>query len=113
MHQDLKLFLEPIIRTIVIDAVLDALEGTKLPTTPLDPATGKRYMSAAEAAAFMGIKLQTLYQNIDKVPHVKKFGKLAFVESDLVAHMETGRSGTKQTTENTGAKKSRKGAGNA
>ena len=78
-----------------------------------DPSTGKHYLNAAEAAGFMGIKLQTLYQNIDKVPHVKKFGKLAFVESDLVAHMETGRSATKRASENIGAKKSRKGAGNA
>ena len=75
-----------------IEGLLLNLDGRLENTTPLDPSTGKRYMSAAEAAAFMGIKLQTLYQNIDKVPHVKKFGKLAFVESDLVAHMETGRS---------------------
>ena len=92
--------------------LLDIKHGELKPTTPLDPSTGKRYLNAAEAAGFMGIKLQTLYQNIDKVPHVKKFGKLAFVESDLVAYMETGRNATKRASENTGAEKSRKGTTN-
>ena len=95
-----------------IEGLLLNLDGRLENTTPLDPSTGKHYLNAAEAAGFMGIKLQTLYQNIDKVPHVKQFGKLAFLESDLVAHMETGRSNTKQTTKNTGAKKSRKGTTN-
>ena len=74
-----------------IEGLLLILDG-KLENTPTaQPATGKRYLNAAEAAAFMGIKLQTLYQNIEKVPHVKQFGKLAFLESDLVAYMEKGR----------------------
>ena len=72
--------------------LLDIKHGELKPATPPQPATGKRYLNAAEAAAFMGIKLQTLYQNIEKVPHVKQFGKLAFLESDLVAYMEKGRS---------------------
>ena len=74
-----------------IEGLLLILDGKLENTTPPQPATGKRYLNAAEAAAFMGIKLQTLYQNIEKVPHVKQFGKLAFLESDLVAYMEKGR----------------------
>ena len=74
-----------------IEGLLLILDGKLETTAPPQPATGKRYLNAAEAAGFMGIKLQTLYQNIEKVPHVKQFGKLAFLEVDLVAHMEKGR----------------------
>ncbi|MFN8347409.1 MAG: helix-turn-helix domain-containing protein [Spirosomataceae bacterium] len=56
-----------------------------------EPTTGKRYLTAKEAAAFLGIKLQTLYQNIEKLPSIKKHGKLFFVESELIAYMEGGR----------------------
>lgn len=87
MYNDLKSLLEPIMRPIIIDAVLDALEGVKLPTPP-QPTDGKLYLSAKEAADFMGIKLQTLYQNIDRVPHVKKHGKLLFTRDGLISYIE-------------------------
>lgn len=59
-------------------------------TTPPQPTTGKRYLTAKEAANFLGIAIQTLYQNIDRLPYIKKHGKLFFLESELIAYMEGG-----------------------
>ena len=72
------------------DLLLDLKHGS-LTTTPPPPTTGKRYLTAKEAAEFLGIKQQTLYQNIEKIPSIKKHGKLFFVEAELIAYMEGGR----------------------
>lgn len=64
-------------------------EVSTLTTSP-QPTIGKRYLNAKEAAALLGIKLQTLYQNIDKIPCKRKHGKLHFLESELIAYMEGG-----------------------
>lgn len=69
-------------RAIVKDEVLN------LTTHPPQPTDGKLYLSAKEAAQFMGISLQTLYQNVSRVPHGKKFGKLAFTREGLISYME-------------------------
>lgn len=71
-----------------IEGFLLALEDKLTQTTPPQPTDGKIYMSAKDAAEFMGIKLQTLYQNRDRIPHVKKFGKLAFTRDGLIEYME-------------------------
>ncbi|HAK77673.1 MAG TPA: hypothetical protein DCM71_12360 [Runella sp.] len=73
-----------------IEGFLLALDEKLTPTLP-QPTDGKKYLTAKEAAEFMGIKQQTLYQNIEQVPHIKKHGKLHFVKADLVAYMEEGR----------------------
>lgn len=62
-------------------------EVSSLTTSPM-PNTGKRYLNTQEAADFLGIKLQTLYQNIDRIPHVKKHGKLLFTRDGLIAYVE-------------------------
>lgn len=62
-------------------------EVSTLTTSP-PPTDGKVYLSAKEAADFMGIKLQTLYQNIERIPHVKKHGKLLFTRDGLIAYIE-------------------------
>lgn len=96
MHTtDIKNFIEALIRPVIIDAVLDALEGVKLPSLP-QTTDVKKYLTAKEAAEFMGIKQQTLYQNIEQVPHIKKHGKLHFVKADLVTYMEEGRKEVEQ-----------------
>lgn len=74
-----------------IEGFLLALDEKLTPATLPQPTDGKKYLTAKEAAEFMGIKQQTLYQNIEKIPHVKKHGKLHFVNADLVAYMEEGR----------------------
>lgn len=71
-----------------IEGFLLALEDKLTQTTPPQPTDGKLYLSAKEAADFMGIKLQTLYQNIDRVPHVKKHGKLLFTRDGLISYVE-------------------------
>ncbi|AYQ35808.1 helix-turn-helix domain-containing protein [Runella sp. SP2] len=69
-------------RAIVKDEVVN------LATTPLQPTDGKKYLSAKEAADFLGIKQQTLYQNIKRIPHVKKHGKLLFTREGLISYVE-------------------------
>lgn len=54
------------------------------------PPASKRFLNAKEAADFLGISLQTLYQNIDKIPCRKKHSKLHFIESELAAYLEGG-----------------------
>lgn len=73
-----------------IEGFLLALDE-KLTTTPPPPTKGKRYLTAKEAADFLGIKLQTLYQNVKKLPAIRKHGKLFFLESDLIEYMERGQ----------------------
>lgn len=77
------------------ELLLDIKHG-ELTTTPPPPTDGKKYITAKEAAEFMGIKQQTLYQNIEQVPHIKRHGKLHFVKADLVAYMEEGRKEVEQ-----------------
>lgn len=59
-----------------------------LTTTPPPPTDGKLYLSAKEAADFLGIAKQTLYQNKKRVPHVKKHGKLLFTRESLISYVE-------------------------
>lgn len=70
------------------ELLLDIKHGSLSP--PPQPTDGKLYLSAKEAAEFMGIRLQTLYQNIGRVPHVKKHGKLLFTRDGLVKYIEEG-----------------------
>lgn len=58
---DLKLLLEPTIRPIIIDAVLDALEGVKLPTTPAPAADLDRYIDQKEVAQIFGVSAVSVW----------------------------------------------------
>ncbi len=75
-------------RSIVKDEV-SSLNTTQLPTTTI---RGNKYLTASDAAKFLGIAKQTLYQSVSQVPHTKRFGKLYFLESDLTAYLEGGQS---------------------
>ena len=70
-------------RAIVKDEVLNL--------TPPPTPNGKPYLSAKEAAGILNIILQTLHQNLDKIPHRKLHGKLYFKRSQL--HRAERRSG--------------------
>lgn len=74
-----------------IEGFLLALDEKLTTTTTAQSTTGKRYLTAKEAADFLGIKLQTLYQNVKKLPAIHRHGKLFFVESDLIEYMERGQ----------------------
>lgn len=54
---------------------------------PIQPANHKP-LSLSEAAEFLGISDQTIYQNIKKLPHRKKFGRLYFFTFELLAYLD-------------------------
>ena len=68
----------------------DVLRTTSPAASQL-PTQSNKYLTATDAAKFLGIAKQTLYQNIERVPHTKRFGKLYFLESDLTAYLEGGQ----------------------
>jgi excisionase family DNA binding protein len=54
------------------------------------PANDDKPLSVVEAAEFLGISKQTVYQNIDRLPHKKRFGRLYFFRSQLSAYLNAG-----------------------
>jgi predicted DNA-binding transcriptional regulator AlpA len=72
---------------------LDSIEQilTTLTNTPTGSTTPpNEFLNAPQAAELLGIAQQTLYQNIRKLPHKKRFGKLFFKRSDLMEYLEAG-----------------------
>ena len=47
-------------------------------------------IGVADAADFMGVSKQTVYQNIDKIPHKKRFGRLYFFRPQLTEYINAG-----------------------
>lgn len=45
----------------------------------------------ADAANFMNCAVQTVYQNIRKIPHTKRFGRLYFYKSELAEYLKSGK----------------------
>ncbi|WP_420151523.1 helix-turn-helix domain-containing protein [Spirosoma sp.] len=45
-------------------------------------------LSISDAAEFLGIAEQTIYQNIKRIPHRKKFGRLYFFKDELLAYLD-------------------------
>ena len=45
-----------------------------------------------EAADFLGVRRQTVYQSISKLKHRKRFGKLYFFKSELLEYLRGGQS---------------------
>ena len=84
----LRFWLESLIRPIIREVLSDELKDQLTTTTPPQPTDGKLYLSAKEAADFLGLKIQTIYQNIDRIPHIKKHGKLLFTRDGLIAYVE-------------------------
>lgn len=73
--------------TTIKDVVVTLQE--RINQTPIQQADDKP-MSLTEAADFLGIASQTLYQNIRKVPHRKRFGRLYFFRVELLAYLDGG-----------------------
>ena len=65
--------------------VLELLSSSSISPPPADD-----YLSLKEAAEFLSVAPQTMYQNIKRIPHQKRFGKLYFKRSELVAYLENG-----------------------
>lgn len=47
-------------------------------------------LNVQQAATFLGISPQTVYQRVKDLPHKKRFGRLYFYESDLRAYLNAG-----------------------
>ena len=47
-------------------------------------------LSVKQAADYLGIAQQTVYQRIKAIPHKKRFGRLYFYPSDLRAYLNAG-----------------------
>jgi len=75
---------------------LNRIEELLLDMKHLPPIDSKSSISTTEiidvkqAALFMGLAVQTVYQHIHKIPHFKRHGKLYFRRSDLIAYLEEG-----------------------
>lgn len=65
--------------------VLQYLRGANPTPPPADD-----FLSLKDAADFLSVAPQTMYQNIKHIPHSKRFGKLYFKRSELVAYLEAG-----------------------
>lgn len=54
------------------------------------PANNDKPLTVAEAAEFLGISKQTVYQNIRKIPNRKKHGRLLFYRTELAEYLNGG-----------------------
>ena len=71
--------------------VMLQLLNTRLDSKPVTITSSEETpLSAQQAADFLGIAPQTLYQNVKKIPHRKRFGKLYFFPSDLREYLKEG-----------------------
>lgn len=80
--------IRPVIREILRDELADLLP-TLSGSTSSTPETEKP-LNLKEAAKLLGCAEQTVYQNIKKLPHKKRFGKLFFFESELLDYLKGG-----------------------
>ena len=62
------------------------------------------FLSLKEAAEFLSVAPQTIYQNIKRIPHHKRFGKLYFKRSELVAYLEQGATAQRTAANKKGGK---------
>lgn len=52
------------------------------------PLADDKPLSVTEAADFLGIAEQTIYQNVKRIPHRKRFGRLYFIKSELLDFLD-------------------------
>ncbi|HEV7348208.1 helix-turn-helix domain-containing protein [Telluribacter sp.] len=71
-------------------AGIEQLLATYLSAPSTNATASDEYMGIKDAALTLNVSQQTVYQNIRKIPHVKRFGKLYFKRSDLIAYLEDG-----------------------
>lgn len=70
----------------------DKLEGIEqlLLERQTPPPPTDDYLNLKDSAKFCHVAEQTMYQNVKRIKHSKRFGKLYFKRSDLVAYLEEG-----------------------
>ena len=88
MEDQYQIMMERIVRPIVINAVMDAIEGLGLDPKKMTVANGEKYEQGVQIACEeLNTKPQTVYSNIDKIPHRKLHGKLYFNRQELQAYI--------------------------
>ena len=60
--------------------------------TPTSLPKNNSPLNIKEAAKILGIAQQTIYQNIERIPHRKMHGKLYFFETELLEYLNSGKS---------------------
>lgn len=77
----------------IISARLSNIEALLLdirhqpPVAPTISPDEDQPISVEQAAQFLNIKPQTIYQNINKIPHEKRHGRLYFTRRTLRAYL--------------------------
>ena len=89
MEDQCRVMFEKIIRPIVVNAVMDSIEGLGLNPKKMGIVYGEKYECGVQVACDeLGTKSQTIYQNIDKIPHRKLHGKLYFNRAELQEYIK-------------------------
>ena len=84
MEDQYRIMFEKIIRPIVVNAVMDSIEGLGLNSKKMGIVEGEKYEPGVQVACEeLGTKPQTIYQNIENIPHRKLHGKLYFNRAEL------------------------------
>lgn len=84
MEDQYRIMFEKIIRPIVVNAVMDSIEGLGLNPKKMGIVDREKYECGVKVACEeLGTKIQTVYQNIDTIPHRKLHGKLYFNRAEL------------------------------
>lgn len=75
--REVKFFLADILRPLIDDAVSEAI--SKYISIPTSTQGEEKPLNVEQTVDFLGISTQTLYQNVKRIPRVKRFGKLFFL----------------------------------
>lgn len=86
---DFHFFLSNIIRPIISDELDRKFEEIQrnLESSP----KGDEHFSVKQAAEFLGVSQHTIYNNIRKIPHAKRLGRLYFLRSELEGYIASGK----------------------
>lgn len=68
--------------------ILQLLRSTTPHTS--DSSTDETPLDVAQAADFLNVSKQTIYQNISRIPHRKRHGKLYFFRPELTDYLNNG-----------------------
>ena len=89
MEDQYRIMFEKIIRPIVVNAVMDSIEGLGLNLKKMSIVDGEKYECGVQVACEeLGVKPQTIYQNIDTIPCRKIHGKLYFNRAELQKYIQ-------------------------
>ena len=79
-----------------------------LATIQPNAASHETPVNTAEAARQFGISKQTLYQNVKKIKHTKRFGRLYWYPSDIKEYINSGEVASNLTSSQNKLKKPRR-----